>query len=132
MGVFRAAQGGVVFLDEIGEMPLDLQPKLLRVLQQREVTPVGASRPVKIDVQVVAATNRNLESEVAQERFREDLYYRLNMVVSCVPPRCAIGWKIFPSSSISSRSVSLAAMAVPCGAPDHEMLQTVLRIPMAG
>lgn len=86
LGVFRAAQGGVVFLDEIGEMPLDLQPKLLRVLQQREVTPVGASRPVKIDAQVVAATNRNLEKEVAEGRFREDLYYRLNMVELQVPP----------------------------------------------
>ena len=86
LGVFRAAAGGVVFLDEIGEMPLDLQPKLLRVLQEHEVTPVGASRPVKIDVQVVAATNRNLEVEVAQGRFREDLYYRLNMVELRVPP----------------------------------------------
>ncbi len=85
LGVFRAGNGGVVFLDEIGEMPLDLQPKLLRVLQQREVTPVGASRPVKIDVQVIAATNRNLEKEVVDGRFREDLYYRLNMVELRVP-----------------------------------------------
>lgn len=86
LGVFRAGQGGVVFLDEIGEMPLTLQPKLLRVLQQREVTPVGASRPVSVDVQVIAATNRNLEQEVAEGRFREDLFYRLNMVELRVPP----------------------------------------------
>ena len=85
LGVFRAAEGGVVFLDEVGEMPLELQPKLLRVLQESEVTPVGASTPVPIDVQVVAATNRNLELEVAEGRFREDLYFRLNMVQLDVP-----------------------------------------------
>jgi transcriptional regulator with GAF, ATPase, and Fis domain len=86
LGVFRAAEGGVVFLDEIGEMPMELQPKLLRVLQQREVTPVGASHPVKTNVQVIAATNRNLAIEVAEGRFREDLYYRLNLVELWVPP----------------------------------------------
>lgn len=86
LGVFRAGHGGVVFLDEIGEMPLSLQPKLLRVLQQREVTPVGASKLVPVDVQVVAATNRNLEREVQEGRFREDLFYRLNMVELHVPP----------------------------------------------
>ncbi len=85
LGIFRAAHGGVVFLDEVGEMPVDLQPKLLRVLQQREVTPVGAAHPVQLDVQVVAATNRDLEAEVASGRFREDLFYRLNMVELRVP-----------------------------------------------
>jgi DNA-binding NtrC family response regulator len=86
LGVFRAAQGGIVFLDEVGEMPLELQPKLLRALQQHEVTPVGSSMPVEVDVQVVAATNRELETEVLEGRFREDLYYRLNMVEFQVPP----------------------------------------------
>jgi len=86
LGIFRAAQGGVVFLDEIGEMPMELQAKMLRLLQQREVMPVGSTEPVHVDVQVVAATNRNLEEEAEKGNFREDLYYRLNMIELRVPP----------------------------------------------
>jgi DNA-binding NtrC family response regulator len=85
-GKFELANGSTIFLDEIGEMPVDLQVKLLRVLQEKEVEPIGARAPVKIDVRVIAATNRNLEKEVADGRFRLDLYYRLNVFPILLPP----------------------------------------------
>lgn len=80
MGRFELAHGGTIFLDEIGDMSLDMQVKLLRVLQERTIDPVGGTRPVSIDVRVVAATHRDLEAEIAAGRFREDLYYRLNVL----------------------------------------------------
>jgi len=85
-GIFEQATGGTVFLDEIGETSPGLQVKLLRVLQEGEVRPVGATRVTKVDVRVVAATNVDLEGEVAQQRFRQDLYYRLSVIVIKVPP----------------------------------------------
>ena len=85
-GVFELAHGGTVFLDELGELQLDLQPKLLRVLEQREVKRVGGAKPLKVDVCVVAATNRDLEEEVREGRFREDLFYRLWVVRLMLPP----------------------------------------------
>ena len=85
-GVFEAAKGGTVFLDEIGELTLDLQPKLLRALESREIRRVGANNPTRIDVRVVSATNRNLKKEIEAGRFREDLYYRMSVVKILLPP----------------------------------------------
>lgn len=85
-GLFRSVEGGTLLLDEVGEMPPSLQIKLLRALQDRHVTPVGAAGSIAFDARIIAATNRNLETEVAEGRFREDLYYRLNVVEIYVPP----------------------------------------------
>jgi transcriptional regulator with PAS, ATPase and Fis domain len=86
MGRFQAAIGGTLFLDEIGEMPLQLQVKLLRALQEKVVYKVGDNRPEPVDIRVVAATNRNLEEEVRKGAFREDLYFRVNVVTLKLPP----------------------------------------------
>jgi len=85
-GLFEAASGGTIFLDEIGEMPLELQVKLLRVLQEGEIRRVGDDRPITVDVRVIAATNRELEKQVQEAKFRNDLFYRLNVVPIFLPP----------------------------------------------
>ncbi len=85
-GVIRSAAGGTIFLDEVGDLPIDVQPKLLRFLEQGEILPVGETRPSRVDVRVVAATNADLEQRVAEGRFREDLFYRLSVIRIHVPP----------------------------------------------
>ena len=87
-GIFRAADGGTLLLDEISEMPLSLQAKLLRVLQEKIVTPLGSQQEIPVDVRVIATTNRSMSEEINQNRFREDLYYRLNVFPLLTKPLC--------------------------------------------
>jgi transcriptional regulator with PAS, ATPase and Fis domain len=93
-GLFVQAKGGSVFLDEIGDMPLELQPKLLRALQERSLRPVGSEQETPIDVRVIAATNRDLESAIEERKFRDDLYYRINVIHVELPPLRARGGDI--------------------------------------
>ena len=86
LGRFEVADGATIFLDEIGELPLELQPKLLRVIQDGEFERLGSSRTIKVDSRIIAATNRNLEEEVRKGRFRDDLWYRLNIFPITMPP----------------------------------------------
>ena len=92
-GKFEIADGGTLFLDEIGDMALETQAKILRVLQEKELERVGGNRTIKVDVRIIAATNQDLEAKVRDGTFREDLYYRLN-VVPMRSPRCASGRRI--------------------------------------
>lgn len=86
IGLFQATDGGTLFLDEIGDMPLSFQVKLLRVLQEKEIRPLGSTQSIPVDVRIIAATHKNLQQEIIEKRFREDLYYRLNVVELILPP----------------------------------------------
>jgi DNA-binding NtrC family response regulator len=118
-GLFRAADGGTLFLDEIGELPLHMQPKLLRALESRQVTPVGSDQVVQVDVRLVAATNRDLEQAVEEGGFRDDLYYRINVVEVAVPPLRARREDTLPlarhfASQFAGGPVRLSPQAVHC------------------
>jgi transcriptional regulator with GAF, ATPase, and Fis domain len=113
-GLFETADGGTVFLDEIGEMVPALQAKLLRVLEERAFKRVGGAVDIRVDVRVIAATNRKLEDEVRQGRFREDLYYRLNVVPIPLPPREAReGYRRLLTSTSTCSTPSSEAQGIP-------------------
>jgi DNA-binding NtrC family response regulator len=95
-GLFAQAKGGTLFLDEIGDMPLPLQPKILRALQERKVRPVGSDAEISVDVRIVAATNRDLEEAIEEKRFRQDLYFRLNVIQIALPPLRSRGGDVLP------------------------------------
>lgn len=108
-GLFRAADGGTLFLDELGEMPLALQAKLLRAVEQGEVLPLGATAPVKVDVRLLAATNRDLAAEVEAGRFRADLYWRLAVFPLAIPPLAARPGDILPLAAAQLRRLGVAS-----------------------
>jgi len=118
-GFFRAAHGGTLFLDEIGELPLHLQPKLLRALESGQITPVGSDAPIKVDTRLVAATNRDLAEAVRAGTFRDDLYYRINVVELIVPPLAERSDDLLPLASkfageFSGGPVRLSPQATQC------------------
>jgi transcriptional regulator with PAS, ATPase and Fis domain len=105
-GLFSRAKGGTIFLDEIGDMPLGLQSKLLRAIEAKEILPVGASHPITVDVRLIAASNRDLERMANEGQFREDLYYRLNVINVQLPPLRERREDIPASSSSSSAATT--------------------------
>ena len=112
-GIFRAADGGTLMLDEISEMPIGLQSKLLRVLQEKSVTPIGSQTDIPVDVRVIATTNRDMASEIQNGRFREDLYYRLNvfpLMTSCLADRPG---DILPISTVLLKRHSADLSGIP-------------------
>jgi two-component system response regulator HydG len=120
-GLMEQARNGTLLLDEIGEMPLEMQPKLLRVLQERQVRPVGGNTWVPMTARIIAATNRDLEGEVEARRFREDLFYRLNVVQIHIPPLRARGNDVLLlAEHFTSRFASRAHKRVLSISPDAQ------------
>ncbi|HYS75241.1 MAG TPA: sigma 54-interacting transcriptional regulator, partial [Burkholderiales bacterium] len=130
-GLIPAADGGTLFLDEIGDMPLALQAKLLRVLQDREVRAVGATQGTAVDVRIISATHRDLDAQMKAGRFREDLYYRLNVVSLALPPLCERREDIVPLATHYLR-VTAARYGKDVQAMAPEGLQTLLAAPWPG
>ena len=130
-GVFVHAAAGTVFLDEIGELPLAMQPKLLRVIEHKEVMPVGANEPVQVEARIVAATNKDLAREVEAGRFREDLFYRLNVVVLKLPPLRDRREDI-PELVDHLLARHVAAMGKKITGVTHEVMQLLLTSPWKG
>jgi transcriptional regulator with PAS, ATPase and Fis domain len=122
-GKFAAADGGTLLLDEIGEIPLLLQPKLLRVLQEREFYRLGDARPVTLDVRVIASTNRSLQGSVAEGRFREDLYYRLNVIPLSLPPLRERGEDVIELAEYFAVKFAAPALPPPLSPPFRAALR---------
>jgi len=133
-GVFEAAKGGTVFLDEIGELTLDLQPKLLRALESREIRRVGANNPTRIDVRVVSATNRNLKKEIEAGRFREDLYYRMSVVKILLPPlrERAEDIPLIIQKLLAEGKFNMTPTGVKVTKVDDDALKLLMRYPWPG
>jgi len=130
-GLFKAAEGGTLFLDEIGDMPLVLQAKLLRVLQEGAVRPVGATRPVSVDVRIISATHHRLEERVSAGEFREDLYYRLNVVSLTIPSLGERRDDIIPLANFFLRQTA-ARYGKDCRAFAPDALELLLAAPWPG
>ncbi|MFN7131214.1 MAG: sigma 54-interacting transcriptional regulator, partial [Myxococcales bacterium] len=119
-GVIRAAEGGTLFLDEVGELPLDVQPKLLRFLENGEILPLGERKPVQVDVRVIAATHRDLLAQVREGRFREDLYYRLQVIPVHIPPLRERREDVLALARFFIRRLVPAGVQAPLLGPDGE------------
>ena len=122
-GIVRAADGGTLMLDEISEMPLGLQAKLLRVLQEREIEPLGSNKVVRVDVRIIAATSRDLHALVREKQFRADLYYRLNVVPITLPPL-----RDRPEDIESIADRILEQLAIQQGTPPRELLESAVQV----